>query len=211
MNTLLKVLTASGGVGAVSAGAYFVIPSKKDMSIRAQLKKSGYFILNLDQKDTTHKEEWEKIKTAYGKEAEDLLRFSNVVKDTSNTISGIKDACASLLSSESRKAEDLEKARRWCVVPVTVASRLGNKLALLDTTTTNADDALWAEKLKEHQKENSKWTKIPNAWGTGDTDDGKKKTALKTKCGDMAKLNTFDKDFETFVSYTRDWCTKSKD
>ncbi|CBY93148.1 hypothetical protein HF1_11400 [Mycoplasma haemofelis str. Langford 1] len=212
MSTLIKSLTAAGGVGAVSTGAYFAMPSKEDVSIRARLEKSGYSILNLDKKDTTQSGEWGKIKTAYGKESEALLRFSNVVKDTDYTVSGLKDACSSLLSSESKKDEDLEKARRWCVVPVTVSSRLGDKLSLMDTTTTttNADDSLWDKKLKEHQDANSKLPKIPNVWGTEATDDAKKKNALKTKCGEMAKLSTFDKDFETFVSYTRDWCTKPK-
>ncbi|AEG73469.1 hypothetical protein MHF_1231 [Mycoplasma haemofelis Ohio2] len=209
MSALFKALAALAGIGTASAGAYFAIPSKKGVSIRERLEKAGYSILNLDKRDTSHKGEWDKIKEAYGKETTELLRFSGVVQGTDYTISGIKDSCSSLLSSESKKDEDLEKARRWCVVPVTVESRLGDKLTLLDTAGTS-DTQLWSEKLTEHKKDNSQFPKIPNAWGSGDDDDTKKTTALKTKCGSMAKLHTFDKDFETFVSYTRDWCTKPK-
>ncbi|AEW45767.1 hypothetical protein MHC_04555 [Mycoplasma haemocanis str. Illinois] len=209
MSVPLKALATVAGIGTASVGAYLVIPRKKALSIRAQLERAGYSILNLDKKDTVHKGEWDKIKDAYGKETTALLRFEGIVQGTDSTINGMKDACSLLLSSESNKAEDLEKARRWCVVPVDVSSRLSDKFALLDTTGTN-DSNLWTEKLTEHKKDNPKFPKIPNAWGDGDNEDSKKIAALKTKCGNMAKLHTFDKDFESFLSYTRDWCTKPK-
>ncbi|CBY93237.1 hypothetical protein HF1_12290 [Mycoplasma haemofelis str. Langford 1] len=203
MSIPLKFLAAAAGVGTVSTGAYFAISHDKGTNIKDRLEASGYSILNLDKGDS---EEWEKIKEAYGKEDDEALRFNGVNKNDASTIVGIKTACSSLLASTSG---DLEKARRWCVVPVTVSSRIGDNLALLSSQESQDTD-LWNAKLEEHKKEASKFTKIPNVWDDQANSDELKLAALKKKCEEMAKLNTFDKDFESFVAYTKDWCTKPK-
>ncbi|AEW45777.1 hypothetical protein MHC_04605 [Mycoplasma haemocanis str. Illinois] len=210
MTLPVKVAIGFVGAGTVAAGAYVAFPPSKpstSLSVRDHLKKSGYSLLNLNLEDSsTHASEWEKVKGAYVAENDGQLKFNGV--NTSNTINGIKGACSFLLRKESYSSADLEKARRWCVVPVTVASRIGSHLALLDTKASDGDSALWKDKLSEYKKNDSSSPKMPvtKANTGGDVTE----TDLKKECEKISSLHTFDKDFETLVMNTQLWCTKSK-
>ncbi|AEG73475.1 hypothetical protein MHF_1237 [Mycoplasma haemofelis Ohio2] len=212
MSIPAKYLAGLGGAGAVGTGAYFAIPSSssekpKALSVKDRLEKSGYSILNLNKNDTTkHATEWGQVKDAYGTETNANLKFASVTTQDDNTIGGMKEACSSLLSSESDTSSDLEKARRWCVVPVTVASRIGDKLEFMDTS-GDGDSSLWQAKLDEHKKSDSS---IPKMTLTPSSGDQASESDLKTECGKVKDYKTFNKDFETFVLHAQNWCIKSK-
>ncbi|AEG73494.1 hypothetical protein MHF_1258 [Mycoplasma haemofelis Ohio2] len=207
MNTSLKALTGLAGAGTVSTGIYFAIPSSdkpKALSVKERLEKSGYQLLNFSKQDTTHSTQWTSVKGAYDKETELSLRFEGVSQNNGETINGLKDACLTLVNKESDTSADLEKARRWCVVPVTVASRIEGTLTLLDTN-GSSDSGIWTQKLNDHKDQNFQKPKMPITSSSEVTD-----SDLKNKCKSLKDSQTFDKDFETLVSYVRDWCTKPK-
>ncbi|AEW45773.1 hypothetical protein MHC_04585 [Mycoplasma haemocanis str. Illinois] len=210
MSLSIKPLLCLAGAGVVSTGSFFVISSLRKsevLSVKNRLEKSGYSILNLNKQDTIqHSSEWEQVKEAYGSEADANLKFDNVITKDDNTIGKMKDACSSLLSKESYSSDDLEKARRWCAVPVTVASRIGDNFKFMDTQGTN-DSSLWQATLQEYKTSGSSILKMPVTPSSGDTvseDD------LKKECGKVKDYKTFQKDFETFVLHAKNWCTKAK-
>ncbi|AEG73478.1 hypothetical protein MHF_1242 [Mycoplasma haemofelis Ohio2] len=209
MNLPAKAAIGSVGVGTVATGTYFAIPSSKpstSLSVRDHLERSGYSFLNLNQKDnSTHSSEWGKVKGAYEAENDGSLKFSGITAN--DVVNGMKGACSSLLSKESDDDSDLEKARRWCVVPVTVASRIGSHLVLMDTSDTS-DTTLWEDKLNEYKKADSSLPKmtVTKANSGGEVT----KSDLQKECKKVSALHTFDKNFETLVLHTQLWCTKAK-
>ncbi|AEW45793.1 hypothetical protein MHC_04685 [Mycoplasma haemocanis str. Illinois] len=203
-----KALIGVVGIGTVSTGIYLAIPSSKKskaLSIKERLQKSGYQLLNFSKEDSEHSTQWTSVKEAYDKETETSHRFSEVSQNNGNTINGLKDACLVLVNRESDTSSDLEKARRWCVVPVTVASRVEGTLALLDTE-GGSDSGTWTQKLNEHKNQSSGIPKMPITTNSSDVSD----TDLKNKCKTLKDDKTFEKNFETLVSYFIDWCTKPK-
>ncbi|AEG72722.1 hypothetical protein MHF_0446 [Mycoplasma haemofelis Ohio2] len=205
VSTLTKSVALLGGIGS-SVGGYFLVSNlssnspeeiKVVTSISDRLRSEGYTLLDFSN---TTSNGWEKIKTAYKGEETGNRRFSEIKQTSDNAlIAEIKDSCSKYLQGDSSNEDNYKMSRRWCIVPLSVKDKLKNKTFLNTENTT--DDNTWAEMVKKNGA---------NEFLTlaGDQNDEAKKTQIKKQCGEKAKLETTDINFEEALEKVGIWCTK---
>ncbi|AEG72727.1 hypothetical protein MHF_0451 [Mycoplasma haemofelis Ohio2] len=204
ISNLTKGAALLGGAGS-AVGGYSLFnhlssspkQEKAITSIEDKLKNEGYTPLNFEN---TSGEGWNKIKDAYGKENDDSKRFSGVNKNGDGTLDGIKNSCLKYLKGDATDESGYKLSRRWCIVPVSVKSRLGES-ALLKTDNSDSGD-------------NGKWDKLVSAEGankfvtfSGGADTNKKREEIKKQCETKAAVETTDATFDETLKSVSLWCT----
>ncbi|AEW45218.1 hypothetical protein MHC_01760 [Mycoplasma haemocanis str. Illinois] len=207
INNLAKGVALLGGAGGV-VGGYSLInhlssnPKKEKAitSVEDRLKKEGYTLLNFGN---ISGDEWNKIKGAYEKENDDGKRFSGVNKSGNDTLSGIRDACLRYLKGDSTDESIYQLSRRWCIVPISVKSKLGNSALLKAGTGDSEDNNKWDKLVSKNESESA--NKFVN-FSSG-ADANKKREEIKKQCETKAAIETTDATFDETLRNVSSWCT----
>ncbi|AEW45595.1 hypothetical protein MHC_03675 [Mycoplasma haemocanis str. Illinois] len=199
---VVSSLVGIGGAAGIGGGIYWMYgnskaPSKTEIkTIQSRLEKAGFDIL-----DTNGSSHWSDLKTQY-----------NNAKQTAYKIFGTgnrditEDELKSLCKDALKKGEDdssYEKAKRWCVVPVSIAAHI-SKLGFTPIST---------EKSGNTQQE--KWTELASKYGTGENKIKDVNTlsgsntweTLRDKCKEIGDKKNYDDDFDSHLLSSQSWCS----
>ncbi|AEG73600.1 hypothetical protein MHF_1364 [Mycoplasma haemofelis Ohio2] len=211
---LFKSTMAAGAAGGVLGGAYlakpYLFPEKEN--IRSKLEKAGWEILPHTGNDSDWTAIYEKYKL---KAANDLSRLDETVtqNEANNTgIPKLKKSCQSALSKEF--SESLYKsAVRWCVVPVSVESRLqylgGYTKINIDENNTSVDHETWKQReatFKSNSDKNSSDFGITFPASPSDQEANIKE--IKKGCKKHLERKNYEDDFGSSIQNARRWCSK---
>ncbi|CBY92446.1 hypothetical protein HF1_04380 [Mycoplasma haemofelis str. Langford 1] len=209
VSALYKGAALMGGAGSI-VGGYFLAnnlssnqkPEKKVTSIEDRLRQEGYTPLNF--KDTTGND-WNKIKTAYKAENTDNKRFTGIDKNNDNTLlKEISDSCVQYLKGDFNNEDNYKMSRRWCVVPISVQSKLQGRTFLKTETGDSSDDTHWDKIVKQHESgQNDKFTIT-----TGSGNSTNNRDEIKKQCKEKSAFETTHADFEEALKKVDLWCTK---
>ncbi|CBY92545.1 hypothetical protein HF1_05370 [Mycoplasma haemofelis str. Langford 1] len=209
-STAAKGLALAGGIGGACGGGALLAkninsqPKTSSTRVKDRLQSEGYKLLNLHD---TSSEGWDKVKTAYGNgnESNDGKRFPNVEKSGDSTVTGIQNHCRDLIEKEAVTDDDYLKARRWCVIPITVSSKFANGVLLNASDST--DDALWDKLAKKHWGEGvDAKSKISSE---NKSSEEEKRNEIKLKCKSSAESDSTSEDFYETINKVNMWCSKA--
>ncbi|AEG73212.1 hypothetical protein MHF_0955 [Mycoplasma haemofelis Ohio2] len=195
-------LAGLGGIGG-GLGAYKLYSSsgvEKSISsgtIEDRLKAEEFSILGTEPSDEAN---WTKIKEAYEKVKTDPTKaFSEKSGD-------LKDLCKAALSKQETDS-DYPKAKRWCVVPISLSSHL-NKLGFKSLSSqddaSNPDKTKWENMVTEHKKDENKSKRISDL---GSLDNEGWKVIMK-KCKEIGDKQNYDDEFTSKFENYKDWCSE---
>ncbi|AEW45281.1 hypothetical protein MHC_02075 [Mycoplasma haemocanis str. Illinois] len=208
--TVAKCLALAGGVGGVCGGGVLLAkninsqPKRSLINVKDRLLSEGYKLLNLNDPNA---EGWDKVKSAYASEANDEKRFPGVERNVDYSVIGIHSNCLDLIEKEEATEEDYLKARRWCVIPITVSSKFASGALLKYDEGDSTDDTLWNKLANKH-------------WGAGvdakskisnenkSTEEEKRKE-IKQKCKALAESDSTSENFYETINKVDMWCSKA--
>ncbi|AEW45247.1 hypothetical protein MHC_01905 [Mycoplasma haemocanis str. Illinois] len=209
VSSIYKGIALLGGAGSVAGGYALAThlssgknPENKVTSIEDRLRSEGYTLLDFSN---TSGNGWSKIKEAYKAENSDNKRFSNVEKDGSNTLTGIKDSCLRYLKEDSTNESNYKMTRRWCVVPISVKDKLGAGNLLKSGANEAGDNSKWDEVVKKNELNSNKFVTFNDSGKSNDD----KRTEIKKQCETKAAIETTKEDFEESLKQVSSWCTQS--
>ncbi|CBY92827.1 hypothetical protein HF1_08190 [Mycoplasma haemofelis str. Langford 1] len=204
----LLPLVGLGGAAGLGGGAYLLhknsqpspiekpsIPEKK--TIQDKLQKEGFQILN-----SSEGQHWGTLKDAYNSAKSEESKVFAVINSNIDE-NKLKDLCKSALEKDEEDAS-YSKAKRWCVVPVTVSdylSKLGRR-ALSTASSGETDKDQW-EKLAA--KYESAPDKIASVTSLGA--DNNKWSTLRQKCGELGAKKNYEDNFDTNLASSKVWCS----
>ncbi|CBY92910.1 hypothetical protein HF1_09020 [Mycoplasma haemofelis str. Langford 1] len=199
---IVPSLAGLGGAAGIGGGLYLMngnsqTPNKsEDKTIRSKLKKAGFDIL-----DTNGSAHWGDLKTQYNKAKQTASKiFDTGDKDV--TEDELKGLCKVALDKGEEDAS-YEKAKRWCVVPVSVTAHL-NKWGLKAISTEKSGDT-----------QQTKWTELASKYGTGENKIKDVATltgsntweTLRDKCKEIGEKKNYEDDFDAHLLPFQGWCS----
>ncbi|CBY92882.1 hypothetical protein HF1_08740 [Mycoplasma haemofelis str. Langford 1] len=195
-----KVAAASlAGLGAAGAGGfgiyYFKDSETKIVSIKDRLVSEGFKILSPSEQS-----HWTDLKNAYNNKKSD----SNKVFEVTST--DIKEeTLKTLCEGALKKSEDdssYSKAKKWCVVPVSINQHLSNlKLNPLSTTGNGSQEA-WNKIVTEYEKDENSGKRFSDLSTLSD----QKWEKIRDKCNTLSSKKNYDDDFDASLESSKRWC-----
>ncbi|AEG72855.1 hypothetical protein MHF_0583 [Mycoplasma haemofelis Ohio2] len=209
-STAAKGLALAGGIGGACGGGALLAkninsqPKTSSTRVKDRLQSERYKLLNLSD---TSSEGWSRVKTTYGNESNDGKRFPNVEKSGDSTVAGIQNHCRDLIEKEEVTDDDYLKARRWCVIPVTVSSKFSTGALLNNSEDDSTDNTLWDKLAKKHWGEGvDAKSKISSE---NKSSEEEKRNEIKLKCKSSAESDSTSEDFYETVNKVNTWCSKA--
>ncbi|AEG73161.1 hypothetical protein HF1_08240 [Mycoplasma haemofelis str. Langford 1] len=187
-----------GAAGASGFGAYHLYsqkPKHEIKTIQDKLVSEGFKILQKSEQShwTTLKGEYNKIKTDTNK------AFATTNTDINED--GLKALCEEFLKKE-KEDSSYSKAKRWCVVPVSVTHHLTN----LGFTALNTEGAgsqtTWEGLVSEYEDSKNSSHKISGLDTLADT----KWEKIRDKCKEIMAKQNYDDSFDTNLESSKRWC-----
>ncbi|AEW45525.1 hypothetical protein MHC_03325 [Mycoplasma haemocanis str. Illinois] len=197
-----KIAVASVvGLGAAGAGGFGIYhlysPKEKNAvkSIRDKLISEGFRLL--DKSEQSH---WTKLKDEYNKVRTDV----NKAFTTTNTDIKEDDLKALCETSLKKGKEDLDyqKAKKWCVVPVSVTQHLTNLGFTTLATDGNNSKSAWEGLVNEYEDSRNASHKISGL----DTLSETKWEKIRDKCKEIMSKQSYDDSFDANLESSKRWC-----
>ncbi|CBY92877.1 hypothetical protein HF1_08690 [Mycoplasma haemofelis str. Langford 1] len=197
----LYSLAGLGGATGIGGGAYLLHENSKaskpeKRTVRSKLEKAGFKIL-----DPSDRQHWSTLKNEYNKVKQDSTKvFGEHTQDIEE--GELKSLCQSFLEKDEGD-ESYGKSKRWCVVPVTVSSHLGNlgRKALSTADSGDTDKQQWESLASTYDNAPNKIS------GTDNLGTGQKWQTLRTKCKGLGDKKNYEDEFDTNLSSSITWCS----
>ncbi|AEW45526.1 hypothetical protein MHC_03330 [Mycoplasma haemocanis str. Illinois] len=192
--SLAGIGSVGGGLGAYKLYSSFskekVIPNQ---TIFDKLKGEKFSPLGTGADDEQH---WTKIKGEYEKAKNDLSKVF------SSNVDELKDKCKEALAKPESDS-DYQKAKRWCVTPVTIKDYLTQfNVKALDIT-GNTNESEWTSKVGEYEKSENESARISDLKTLTES---KKWEQLRNKCGTIVGKHSYEESFSELLDQSKPWC-----
>ncbi|OAL10553.1 hypothetical protein A6V39_00615 [Candidatus Mycoplasma haematobovis] len=202
--------TAISLVGGAGAGAYagglleFInngreiilisSTSEKSSPLRDKLEEEGFKVLDTSQDS----DEWKEVLAEYRKAT---TRSFTGVSDAHITEAQLRSRCAEHLKQKSNAGHGYSLARQWCVKKEKMINvfKRGKRRILNVDTLTRRDFPLWERKLKELQRNKTKFKNISVPIEESERAKNENINAIKKECWwlDIDGMETTSDMFET--------------
>ncbi|AEG73163.1 hypothetical protein HF1_08260 [Mycoplasma haemofelis str. Langford 1] len=195
-----KATVASlAGVGSVGGGfgaykLYDALSTEKptpQRTIADKLIEEKFSILS--EGDEQH---WTKIKEEYEKVK------SNSSKVFSSNKDELKNKCKEALAKPESDS-DYQKAKRWCVTPVTIKDYLTKSGLKAIETTGNTNESDWTKKVGEYEKQENESKRVSDLKTLTEP---KKWEQLRDKCGTIVVKQNYEESFLELLDKSKLWC-----
>ncbi|AEW45252.1 hypothetical protein MHC_01930 [Mycoplasma haemocanis str. Illinois] len=197
MNVLKIGLASTASLGGVVGGGFLIknaISSKEKQTLSTRLTSEGFELLN-----DSHSSQWSTSLSKYN--SKKASGVEGISEDK------LKSICKELLSKDKRSEEDYNKAKRYCVVPQNISTRL-SKLGFTALNTTEST----------HQQQ---WTTLATAYVTKGTGNNQIESLslqaensnkdnwskLRDKCKVVVEKDHWTEDFDAYLEKAKMWCT----
>ncbi|AEW45572.1 hypothetical protein MHC_03560 [Mycoplasma haemocanis str. Illinois] len=191
-------LAGLGAAGASGFGIYnFYFKSSKNriISIRDRLVSEGFKLLT-----SSDKSHWTELKGAYNNKKSDNDKvFKKSREDIDEET--LKTLCAEVLEKEENDLS-YSKAKKWCVVPVSVTEHLSNLKLNLLSTTGDGNKSEWEKVVTEYEKDVNPGKRISDLSTLSD----QKWEKIRDKCKDLSSKKSYEDDFDTSLESSKRWC-----
>ncbi|CBY92874.1 hypothetical protein HF1_08660 [Mycoplasma haemofelis str. Langford 1] len=195
-------LAGLGGAAGIGGGIYLLnsnskTPTYKKGTVGHKLQSEKFTILNAEG-DADH---WKLLKEEYNKAKSTTSKVFE--SHTSDIEEGkLKELCKSALEKDEGDAS-YSKAKRWCVVPVSVSEYLKNwNIVALPTNTDNSDKQdKWTALANSYESSNNK---ISNVATLSD----QKWQTLRAECKKLEVKKNYDDDFDSAFGSSKIWCVE---
>ncbi|OAL09976.1 hypothetical protein A6V39_03625 [Candidatus Mycoplasma haematobovis] len=206
-----------GGSGLVVGGYYglkaldYQGPISRTVdNIRKILEDQKYTLLTSGNREiqTIIQKYQESIRTNNNLKLGDFTG-NKVGEKTSENI--LLEQCGLILKNDYTDSNNLEKAKRWCVVPTTASALLtARQITVLSTDDGGTNKKEWTQKISEYNRDKGK----PRISGLNlenpspNTEDQKIKE-IKTKCKEIGGKYNHEDKFEENLNLLKLWCTNN--
>ncbi|AEW45574.1 hypothetical protein MHC_03570 [Mycoplasma haemocanis str. Illinois] len=199
---IVASLVGIGGIGG-GLGAYKLYSSSKEKTISTstiadRLRAEKFSPLGTNSTDEAN---WTKIKEAYEKVKSDQTKVFSESGE-------LKDLCRTALAKLETDSDYL-KAKKWCVVPISLSShldKLGFKSLSSQDNDQNPDKTKWENIVTEHKKSENQDKRISDL---GDLNTDGWKTIMK-KCKEIGEKQNYDDEFTNNFEKYKKWCSEKK-
>ncbi|AEG73254.1 hypothetical protein MHF_0999 [Mycoplasma haemofelis Ohio2] len=191
----LASLAGAGGIGG-GFGIYKLYGSSGDekssspRTIADKLRDEKFSILG-----SGSAQHWQNIKTEYDKKKSDSTKvFSSTGQ--------LEDVCKEVLA-KPEEDPDYQKAKRWCVTPVTISEHLSKfSLKVLNTSDTT-DQGEWIKKVTEYEKPENADKKIADLTTLNGSN---KEEQIRNKCKEITNKKSYEDSFFELLDKSKLWC-----
>ncbi|AEW45212.1 hypothetical protein MHC_01730 [Mycoplasma haemocanis str. Illinois] len=201
MKTLTVSLAIGGGLGIGGAGflAYKHLYPPKQIS--DHLKEEKFVLLNHSEE---HKAHWTTLLGEYNKQKTHKNNiFTDVGKDLK--VEELQEACRKALGESVDNEEIYSKAKKWCVVPVTLSEHLSKHQfrSLSTEDNNNSDQSIWEGKVTEHEKPDNSNRRIKDLSGVNQD----KWKTIMSECKNISNKKNYENEFNSYFEKYKDWCS----
>ncbi|AEW45564.1 hypothetical protein MHC_03520 [Mycoplasma haemocanis str. Illinois] len=197
---VISSLVGIGEAAGIGGGIYLLnsksLQSKKG-TIGHKLQSEKFTLLNF-KGDDAH---WKQLKEEYNKAKSNTSKaFASHNSDIDEN--QLKELCKDALGKDEGDLS-YSKAKRWCVVPVSVSEHLKNwNMSALPTDTGN-------------NNKQDKWTSLANSYESSNnkinsvtTLSNEKWQTLRSECKKLEVKKNYDDDFDAAFESSKTWCVE---
>ncbi|OAL09982.1 hypothetical protein A6V39_03655 [Candidatus Mycoplasma haematobovis] len=219
----VKSLAIKGTIGLISVGgasglvAHQLLSkqeNKQKNSIGDKLEREKYILLSQDSQTwSTILDKYKEVTASKTNFKFDDFDGNKPSGSDKEAVDILKDHCQKTLSKKETDADSnavFEKARKWCVVPISVTEILDKQgFKALDTGATKTG---WEAKIKGYKTAAAGVQKIANLTLSTDANTTIEKdyTDIKEKCRTISTVKNHDATFEETLKGFELWCANKE-
>ncbi|AEW45600.1 hypothetical protein MHC_03700 [Mycoplasma haemocanis str. Illinois] len=190
----LASLAGAGSIGG-GFGIYKLYTENRKSNltrtIADKLRSEKFSLLGRSTEDAKH---WQDIKGEYEKKKNSSEAFSSSAQ--------LEDICLEVLTKPETDS-DYQKAKRWCVTPVTISEHLNKfNLKALNTSDTT-DQAAWTNKVTEYEKQENANKRISDL---ATLNESSKWEQIRNKCKTITSKKSYEDSFSELLDKSKLWC-----
>ncbi|AEG72788.1 hypothetical protein MHF_0516 [Mycoplasma haemofelis Ohio2] len=197
MNALKMGLTSTAALGGAVGGGFLIknaISSDEKPTVSTRLVSEGFELLN-----ASHTSHWSTSLSKYN--SKKASGAADISEDK------LKSICQELLSKDKEAEEDYKKARRYCVVPQNVSTRL-SKLGLnVLTTTENTHQQQWTSLAASYVTKGTGNNQIESLTLQSANSDQTNWSKLRDQCKVVVEKDHWEENFDSYLEKAKMWCT----